>query len=77
MAMRTPGFDGRVPEESGAVQSIAEDDPVLRSMLTAPLDDEPETAGELEAVRAWRETCRGTDAATVSAEVAERVARRA
>jgi hypothetical protein len=78
MAMRAPGFDGADGTHSdGEGQCIPDDDPVLLSILTAPLDDEPETEGERLALEEWRANPRGTPAAVISTEVAERIARRA
>jgi hypothetical protein len=71
MAMRAPLGAENAGEERKAIPN---DDPVLLAILNAPLDDEPETEAEREAIREWKETGIGIDGAIVSAEIAARAA---
>lgn len=41
-----------LPEAERVLEALASSDPVARSLALAPLDDEPETDEEREAVRA-------------------------
>ena len=47
--------DSAVDEAERLLQALATDDPVLRSALLAPEDDEPETPEEAAAVQEARE----------------------
>lgn len=51
---------------------IPDDGPVLVAIRNAPMDDEPDTEAEIEAMRELARTGEWYDAATVSAEIAVR-----
>jgi hypothetical protein len=55
--------------------AIPEDDPAWQAALAAPIDDEPETEIEAQAIKETLRDGRFVEGATVSAEVAKQVAR--
>lgn len=65
MAMRAPEASSE-----GVVMDV-----VLTAIRNAPVDDEPDTEAELEAMREFERTGEWYDGSTVSAEIAERVRR--
>lgn len=75
VAMRAPRLEGAEEVQAGDEhQGIQDDDPVLRSILTAPLDDKPMTEDERQALEEWRANPVGIPHEAVVAELAERAA---
>lgn len=75
MLTRAPDVDGMSEGQTEARPHVPDDDPVLRAIRTAPIVDEEETEEEREAIRECQESGVWFDAATISAEIAERARR--
>lgn len=75
MLTRAPDVDGMSEGQTEARPRISDDDPVLRAIRNAPIVDEEETEEEREAVRECQESGVWFDAATITAEIADRARR--